>query len=283
MRRLPSLAAALSAIVTCVLAVALVLAPTAARAAAVVTELQPAHLFVAPGADFEIDLVLPVAGDSLFNGFSAVVKFDPAALTFVQAVPLTAQQGCLMTGGCSAACGTTFHSFRALGDSLAAGVALLCDTTFVRGPGQLYRYHFRASNTDQVTNVTTRTVQFLKAGIYVNPATTTNSVIEISSLVGVEGGPGGPAALRLGAEPNPTQGPVAFSIAAVEDGVQALDVLDLSGRMVRHLSSGWQPRGSRRLSWDGTDSGGGRLPAGVYLVRLRAGAHTALTRVTIVR
>ena len=283
MRRLPDMAAAPSTLMACVLAVAIALAPTAARAVAVVTELQPAHLYVAPGADFEIDLVVPVAGDSLFNGFRAVLEFDPAVLTFVQASPVTTQIGCLMNGGCSAACGNTFHQFHAAADSAAVDLSLLCDNTFVGGPGQLYRYHFHASNTEQVTTVTTRTARFYKAGLYVNPSTTTNSIIEITSLVGVEGGPGVPVALRLAAEPNPTHGPVAFSIAAVEDGVQTLDVLDLSGRMVRHLSSGWQPRGTRRLSWDGSDAGGGRLPAGVYLVRLRAGAHTALTRVTIVR
>ena len=283
MRRLPPMAAAPSTIMACLLAVVIALAPTAARAVAVVTELQPAHLFVLPGADFEIDLVVPVVGDSSFNGFRAVLQFDPAALTFVQATPLTAQIGCVMNGVCSAACGATFHVFHALADSLTTDLSLLCDTTFVKGPGQLYRYHFRASNTDQVTTVTTRTARFYKAGLYVNPITTTNSIIEISSLVGVEGGPSGPVALRLGAEPNPTHGPVAFSIAAAEDGVQTLDVLDLSGRMVRHLSSGWQPRGTRRLSWDGSDAGGARLPAGVYLVRLRAGTRTALTRVTMVR
>jgi hypothetical protein len=281
MRRLPFIAVAPSAVTGCLLAAVLALAPVAARAG-VTTALQPAHLFVPPGAEFDIDLVVPVA-DSSFNGFHATLTYDPAALTFIQATPVSAQIGCLMNGGCSAACGTTFHLFHAAGDSLAVDLSLLCDQIMLSGPGQLYRYHFRASNSDQITAVSTRTAQFLKAGIYVSPVTTGNAIIQITSFLGVENGASGPPALRLSAEPNPTQGPVAFSIAAPQDGIQSLDVLDLSGRLVRHLASGWQPRGTRRLTWDGTDAGGSRLAAGVYLVRLRAGAHSAIARVAMVR
>ena len=70
----------------------------------------------------------------------------------------------------------------------------------------------------------------------------------------------------------------------VDEGeVQSLDVLDLSGRLVRHLDGAWHESGARRLTWDGTDAAGGRLPAGVYLARLRAAGASLQTRVVLIR
>jgi hypothetical protein len=264
------------------MALALSLAPVAARAQGIAAELQPAYGFVAPGAGFDVDLAIPVAG-SAFNGFHAAITYDPAALTFVPAAPVSGQIGCLMNGGCSAACGLTFHIFHAAGDSLTVDLSLLCDQVHLTGPGQVYRLHFVASNTDQVTDVKVRSAAFYDGGVYVNPLTTANSHIVIGSPAGVGGSVLSPLGARVSAEPNPAHGPVALSIAAPADGVQSVDVLDLSGRLVRQLGSGWQPRGSRRLQWDGADAAGARLPAGVYLVRLRAGAQSALARVTLVR
>ncbi len=264
------------------LASTLVLGSAAARAQGITTELHPAIGSVAPGAEFDVDLVVPVAGAN-FNGFHATFGYDPAALTFLQASPVSAQQGCLMTGACSNACGQTFHLFSAAGDSLCVDLSLMCDQIALSSPGQLYRLHFRASNTDQATYVTTRSATFLNAGRFVNPVTTASSRIVIGSPAGVETGAGGPPALRIRAEPNPARGPVALSLASPRDGVQDVDVLDLSGRMVRRLSAGWQPRGSRQLAWDGADADGARVPAGVYLVRLRASGLLALARVAMIR
>jgi hypothetical protein len=281
MRRLRFLPTAAARWTSIALAVALAFLPAAARAAGVASELQPALGFVAPGAEFDVDLVVPSAGAS-FNGFHATLGYDPAALTFLQASPVSAQQGCLVTGACSPACGLTFHLFQAAGDSLSVDLSLLCDQVSLTGPGQLYRLHFRASNTAQVTYVTTRRASFLAAGVFVNPVTTTSSRIVIGSPAGVDAAADGVPALRISAGPNPAQGPVALALASARDGVQDVDVLDLSGRLVRRLSSSWQPRGARRLAWDGTDARGARLPAGVYLVRLRVGGQLALARVTMI-
>jgi flagellar hook assembly protein FlgD len=65
--------------------------------------------------------------------------------------------------------------------------------------------------------------------------------------------------------------------------MQRVDVLDLSGRLVRRLASGWSAAGARSLTWDGTDTVGAPLPAGIYLVRARVGDAVTRTRVTLVR
>ena len=61
----------------------------------------PATLTVDGGSTFILDLTVSPAG-SAFNGFDITVSFDPAALTLQPMSPLADQEGCLMTGDCSA-------------------------------------------------------------------------------------------------------------------------------------------------------------------------------------
>lgn len=70
---------------------------------------------------------------------------------------------------------------------------------------------------------------------------------------------------RLRAWPNPSSRDVSFRLAVPGDYV-SLEVLDTGGRRVRELtvSDGF-------ARWDGRDARGARVPAGVYLVRLREG------------
>src|SRR5262245_46260961 len=103
-------------------AVVLVLVAAPARGAVSVA-ITPASLTVTPGTDFDLFIDVSSAGSS-FNGFDAVVTFDPAALTFLPLAPTTQQQGCLMTGSCSAACGSTFHLFSGQADSLSVNDVL---------------------------------------------------------------------------------------------------------------------------------------------------------------
>lgn len=60
-------------------------------------------------------------------------------------------------------------------------------------------------------------------------------------------------------------------------------VYDVTGRRVRALAGGRAGPGRIRPVWDGRDDEGRRLPAGVYVVRLRAGEFTRAARVTLLR
>src|SRR5436190_11027987 len=185
------------------------LAGTASPArAAVSVGLTPASQSVTPGTDFDLFIDITVAGSS-FNGFDAVVSFSPSALTLVPLAPTSLQQGCLMTGGCSAACGSTFHLFSAAGDSLSVSDVLLCDQIFLTGPGHLYKLRFHASSTPQITHVHVRSTNFYNAGLFVTPVSTSDATIGIGVTLGV--GPAGPAVPgRVRVEPNPSFGRVAF-------------------------------------------------------------------------
>ncbi len=103
------------------------------------------------------------------------------------------------------------------------------------------------------------------------------------TLVGVPDKSAQTSVLRVTARPNPARGPVALRADAPAPGEQVLEVLDLSGRLVRRLLSGWQETGSQAVLWDGNDASGVRAPAGIYTVRLRSGDRSAETRIAILR
>ena len=113
---------------------------------------------VAPGATFDVYIQVTQAG-SVFNGFDAVIGYDPAALTFV---PGSNEEGPYMTG----ACGNTFHVFRAGAGRDTITDVLLCAGVSLPGPGQLYKLRFQASMTPQVTEVRFLPgLQFYNAGL----------------------------------------------------------------------------------------------------------------------
>ncbi|MFI5371584.1 MAG: FlgD immunoglobulin-like domain containing protein [Candidatus Eisenbacteria bacterium] len=266
-------------ILVATLAALLVAAPS--RAAGVSVSLGASPVSVSPGAEFDLDLQVTVA-DAAFNGFDAVISYDPSVLTFMPASPTTLQQGCLMTGGCSGACGGTFHTFAAAADSLDIVDVLLCDQFSLTGPGQLYRLHFKATAIPQTTHVRIRRAGFYDAGLIVSPVTTTDVDVEIGGTSGVGDGRVSEG-LALHASPEPARGPVQLVIRATEAGTQTLEVHDITGRRVRRLAGGWEPAGVRTLTWDGRDDGGATLPSGVYLAVVRAGERVARVRVTLLR
>lgn len=259
----------------CVLALA---AAAGAARAAVSTALTPAIQSVQPGTDFDVFVDVSSAG-SAFNGFDVVVSFDPGALTLLPTNPTTLQQGCLMTGSCSAACGNTFHVFSAAGDSIAVSDVLLCNSVSLTGPGHVYHLRFHAGNTTQVTQLSLRRAKFYNAGLFVTPVSTTSCQVGIGVQVGV-GAPVPGLARPLRVEPNPTFGRVDLVSEDEAAGLVEVNIVDLQGRLVQHVGPAWLGPHSR-LGWDGRDSQGARVPAGLYLVRIRRGGQVQNARVIL--
>ena len=251
---------------------------TPARAQGVTVGIVPATLQVAPGAGFDLDLVVTQAG-SPFNGFDAVVGFDPGALTLVPASPTSLQQGTLMTG----ACGQTFHLFQLGATSASITDVLLCSNQSLIGPGQIYRLHFVASTTTQVTQVRFLPgLQFYNDGLFVNPAISSDATIGIGTPpVGVGDSP--VAALGLRVAPNPAAGSVVFTTDADRAGVRRVSVFDPKGRAVRRLEMSSESPGTLALRWDGRDERGRALPPGVYVVQLDVEGRSTMRRLALVR
>ena len=261
---------------TLTLLVTLIAAPPAH--AVVRVGLTPATQTVTPGTDFDVFVEVTEAG-SAFNGFDFVVGYDPAALTFVPLAPTSLQQGCLMTGACSGACGNTFHIFSAAGDSLSVNNVLLCNQFSLTGPGQIYKLRFHASSTPQTTQVTFRRRNFYNAGLFVNPVVSSDCLIGIGVSVSV-GDRGGSLAGRVRIEPNPSRGRVLFVSEGVGAGISGVEILDLQGRLVKLLVPG-RESATGPLAWDGTDARGVRVAAGVYLARIARGDLVEHSRVVL--
>ena len=91
-----------------------------------------------------------------------------------------------------------------------------------------------------------------------------------------------PAQLALSAPaPNPSRGLTTMELSLPARGEVRIDVYDVAGRRVQVLSSGARGAGVHRIEWDGQDASGSRAGAGVYLVRVRAGAQELTRRVNL--
>ncbi len=263
-----------------VLAVCLCALTARPAQAQVTVALTPATQTVTPDTDFDVFFDVTAAG-APFNGYDIVVSYDPAALTLVPLVPTSLQQGCLMTGLCSVACGNTFHRFGAAADSITVNNVLLCNQTSLTGPGHLYKLRFHASATPQLTSLTLRKAQFFNAGLLVNPVSKSGALVGIGVSVGVEPRPS--AVVRvLRAEPNPARGRVQFVARDERGGAAEAEIVDLQGRVVRSL--GVVPVGPQgRFAWDGHDTHGAPVPAGLYMVKVRRGSDVQTSRFVLLQ
>jgi len=82
--------------------------------------------------------------------------------------------------------------------------------------------------------------------------------------------------------PNPVTGATRVSYALARAGAASLNIYDATGRQVRKLVAGTLKAGAYAVSWDGRDTDGRLVPAGVYYVRLSAD-RASTARVTVVR
>jgi hypothetical protein len=79
--------------------------------------------------------------------------------------------------------------------------------------------------------------------------------------------------------PNPSRGTVRVVFAReVIDLAKHIAILDVTGREVLRIGL---PAGSRYFDWNATDSGGAKLPSGVYFAVVRAGARRATAKVVV--
>jgi hypothetical protein len=249
-----------------------------AAAQGVTVALVPIPAAVDPGALFDLDLVVTQAGAS-FNGFGAVVGYDPAALTLIPRVPLSLQEGALLRG----ACGNTFHRFRQGASTDTITDVLLCNGVSLTGPGQIYHLQFRASTTPQVTEVQFLDgLRFYNAGIIVTPVVSSNATVTIGTPSGVNPTSSSQrTALRV--VPNPAPGAAMLLVGAGRPGPLRIDLFDAQGRMVRHFDGTSDGVSEQKVAWDGRDAGGRPSPEGIYFVRLEAAGNFVQKRVTLLR
>ncbi len=76
---------------------------------------------------------------------------------------------------------------------------------------------------------------------------------------------------KLNAFPNPFQEEINLSFNLNQEEKATIEIFNIHGQRVHTLLSEVAPKGEHRVLWDGKDQNGQPMPAGIYLVRLRAG------------
>lgn len=85
------------------------------------------------------------------------------------------------------------------------------------------------------------------------------------------------------ASANPSHGPAQLRFALPAASDVSLDVLDVSGRRVRTLTSGRREAGTHVVEWNGADEQGRSLPNGTYFARFASGADRRTAKVLLLR
>jgi outer membrane protein assembly factor BamB len=100
----------------------------------------------------------------------------------------------------------------------------------------------------------------------------------------VDGAGAWPGALSVSCAPNPCVTGTMISFATERPGAVTLVVHDAAGRLVRSLVRGGPlGAGAHRMSWDGRDQQGRRVPAGIYLARLQSAERTGTVKLVVAR
>jgi hypothetical protein len=90
-----------------------------------------------------------------------------------------------------------------------------------------------------------------------------------------------PSPLASGIEaivPNPARGALRLDYALDARAAARFEALDMAGRIVWRQDEGERDAGRWSLEWRGLDSGGRRLPPGLYFVRMTVGGRTVALR-----
>jgi len=101
--------------------------------------------------------------------------------------------------------------------------------------------------------------------------------------VAVEPGPS-PNFELFPAAPNPLRSQTWMRFRLAEPEHVTMRIVDVAGRRVRQLMD--EPSlaaGDHEIAWDGRDEAGSRVPGGVYLLVLRAGAESMTAKLAVVR
>lgn len=85
------------------------------------------------------------------------------------------------------------------------------------------------------------------------------------------------------AYPNPFNLATVIAYGLPEAAPVRLSIYNLLGQEVIKLVEGVQPAGGQQVHWDGRNQNGNAVSSGIYLIRLSAGAHQFIRRVTLLK
>jgi len=248
--------------------------------AAIHVAILPASVAVEPGNEFVVELTITEAG-SAFNGFYAIVGYDPDLLTFIE-MPAVEQQGQLMQDACA---NSPFHSFQIAPDSTSLSISyvLLCAGVSVTGPGVIYHLRFQAGPQNATTALTLlEGTEFYFAGIIIPELFTEDAEVVIGT--GTDVPPERPVnGLNLRAAPNPFNPQTVISFRVLQSSPTTLSVFSVDGRLVTELIDTVLDRGVHSIVWNGRDQYGKQLASSIYHLRLETSGQTEIRPIMLVK
>jgi hypothetical protein len=214
-------------------------------------------------SDGVVELALVVEGNESFKGLSAEIEYEDG-LEFISAQPSEALLGgsrVLFMG--HEVDGVVRVDFAALGPGVAIG-----------GNGPVATLSFRSSAESGSS------VQIMSADA--RDVDNSPLLLELDSEVEVE--PGMPVRFALrGNSPNPFAGSTEIRFDVPHVARVSLRIYNIHGQVVATLVDGVVPAGRQAVTWDGLDSQGRKVSAGVYFCEMQSGSFVATSKLMISR
>ncbi|MFQ6610764.1 MAG: plastocyanin/azurin family copper-binding protein [Fidelibacterota bacterium] len=109
--------------------------------------------------------------------------------------------------------------------------------------------------------------------------------ITVADIVGVESGSGTfPYRVHLSQNyPNPFNPATIITYQVPKSSLITISVTDINGRLINTLVNNLQDAGSHSIMWNGKDSYGHTVSAGVYLYRIQAGNYTQMRKMVLLK
>ncbi len=248
-------------------ALALLVGLAASATASVHVSLQPAVSHVAPDSVFKVFIHVDEEG-SEFNGYDAVILWDPEILAFVSCQPesLFAQHNQWWVP--------------VVGDGqLSISHVIMQGGVFETGPGPLSSITFRADQLGDSPVVFDLAV-FYRAGFPVEPVYTTDALVVVADPTSGVTHLEHPRGFGLHVQPNPFSGSAWIRAELESDAPVQLWLHDASGRSLGHLAT--EATGPAQWPIEAL-TGGSPLPAGVYFLTVRSGGMASTARAVRIR
>jgi flagellar hook assembly protein FlgD len=83
--------------------------------------------------------------------------------------------------------------------------------------------------------------------------------------------------------PNPTKDNSTISYSTQQSGNVTIKILDQLGQQVTELYNGEQAAGNHSVIWNGKNSNGQQVPAGIYFIRIISGNTASTAKVIIAK
>ncbi|HDG67998.1 MAG TPA: T9SS type A sorting domain-containing protein [candidate division Zixibacteria bacterium] len=92
-----------------------------------------------------------------------------------------------------------------------------------------------------------------------------------------------PDRLTISAVPNPFNASANIIWETTKSGEGRVEIIDLHGKVVATLHSGFISKGRHTALWNGTDNAGNPVPSGTYMCRVILGNEIATSKITLLK